>query len=260
MTASDPLDPELRTRQRLSAIAHAGATMWGPVGEATLAALVDQLERSGIVAGDLLLDLGCGPAELLRRVCERTAASGVGIDTSPEALAEAARRLATSPARERVELRAADATNQPREGRAAVALCIGPGWVTGGWAAMTEWMTGFVRPGGHLVLGEGAWAREPSRSELQALGMTLDDYPATDEVEAAVRRHSDPLWRHRSTDDEWDAYAAAYRSSLSSFATEHPDHELAPAAAQRAGPGWATFELLHELLDFVIVFARRPTA
>ena len=260
MTASHPLDPELRARQRLSAIAHAGAAMWGPVGEATLAALVDRLEAAGIVGGDLVLDLGCGPAELLRRVCEWTGANGVGIDTSPEALAEAARRLATSPARERVELRADDATNQPRDGRAAVALCIGPGWATGGWAAMTGWVAGFVRPGGHFVLGEGAWAREPSTSELQRLGMTLDDYPATDEVEAAVRRHAVPLWRHRSTAEEWETYAAGYRSSLSSFATEHPDHELAPAAAQRAGPGWATFELVHELLDFVIVIARRPTA
>lgn len=260
MTASVPLDPELRTRQRLSAIAHASAAMWGPISEATLAALVNRLEAANIADGDRVLDLGCGPAELLRRVCERTGAGGIGIDLSPDAIAEAVRRLETSPAKERVVLRVGDARSEPRDGRAAVALCIGPGWPTGGWAAMTAWMAGFVRPGGHLVLGEGAWARQPADSELLHLGMSLDDYPATVEVEAAVRRHADPVWRHRSTTEEWEAYAAAYRSSLTSFVTEHPDHELTPPAAQRAGPGWDTFELLHELLDFVIIIARRPTA
>jgi len=141
-------------RQRISAIAHAESLMWGPIGEETVAEITALAGLHGIGDSSRVLDLGCGPAELLRRICEATGASGTGVDASPFALTEARRRLAGSPARDRIELRLADATAFEARDEDLV-LCIGPGWKSGGWRALADWASGFVTPGGLLLLGEG---------------------------------------------------------------------------------------------------------
>lgn len=130
-------------RQRLSAIAHTGSAMWGPISESTIQEI---LSRAGafIERTSGILDLGCGPAELLCRLAERTGTSGVGIDASPHAVEEAARRLDASPARHRIELRVADVHGLPRKPEFDLVICIGPGWDTGGWPELTRWAAGFL--------------------------------------------------------------------------------------------------------------------
>lgn len=243
-------------RQRLSAIAHGQSLMWGPIAEATLDELVDEVASRG---GDheRVIDLGCGPAELLRRVVERSGARGVGLDLSPHAIAEAGRRVGRSPARDRIELRLADVLELAPEPSHDTVCCIGPGWPSGGWPSLPRWASRFGRPGSLLVLGEGAWRSTPSADVLGRLDMAIDDYVRSDEVDACLRGAGiEPLWTHRATDAEWDAYADAYRRCLTAFASAHPDDPLAPAAAERAGRGWARFELLHATIDFVTVVAR----
>ncbi len=66
----------------------------------------------------------------------------------------------------------------------------------------------------------------------------------------------EPVWSRLASRDEWDAYGATYREALASFARDHPGDPIAPAAAERAGSGWAEFELLHEVLDFGLVIGR----
>ena len=83
-------------RQRLSAIAHTGSAMWGPISERTIQQILSRAEAT-VERANVILDLGCGPAEVLRRLAERTGASGVGIDASPHAIGEARRRLDASP-------------------------------------------------------------------------------------------------------------------------------------------------------------------
>src|SRR5688500_13527208 len=205
-------------RQRLSAIAHTGSAMWGPISERTIEKIVSRAEAT-MERTSVILDLGCGPAELLRRLAERTGASGVGIDASPHAVREARRRLDASPARHRIELRSADVHDVPREPEFDLVICIGPGWDTGGWSELTRWASGFVRTGGHLVLGEGAWRTDPSRETLDRLQMSAADYLPSDQVANAVREAGvEPQWLHRSTPDEWQAYGDAYRGALQRFA------------------------------------------
>lgn len=235
--------------------------MWGPISEPTLDEVVERVASLGIGLDSMVLDLGYGPAELLRRIVERTGASGIGVDSSPFALEEARARLARSPIGDRVELRLADATQIDRRPEHNLVLCIGPGWDTGGWSGLAEWTAGFAAPGGHLLLGEGAWRRGPTRGELRTLGMELDAYPPTERVEAIVSEAKvDVLWSHRVAVEDWNAYGERYRQAMLSFVQSSPDDPIAAAARERSGPGWPMYELLHSLLDFVIVLGRPDAA
>jgi SAM-dependent methyltransferase len=254
-------DPEGRPdadteRQRLSAIAHAGSPMWGPLGVETIGELTALVGRHGIDGSSRVLDLGCGPAELLRRICESTGASGAGIDASPFALTEARRRLAGSPARDRVDLRRADATALVARGDQDLVLCIGPGWETGGWSALAAWASGFVAPGGLMLLGEGAWRVDPPPDALVRLGLRAEEYFASSDVPSAVAASGAPvIWSRRATADEWVAYADGYRAAMRAFARDHPADPVTAALRERAEAGWVDYEILHGLLDFVIVLA-----
>jgi SAM-dependent methyltransferase len=243
--------------QRLSAVAHATSLMWGPIDEATLGDIVERVASLEIGPGSRVLDLGCGPAELLRRIVERTGASGVGVDASPFALDEARARIARSSVGEHIELRLADAQQIDRRPAHGLVLCIGPGWDAGGWSELTSWTAGFVARGGHLLLGQGSWRRVPSGDELRMLGMELGDYPLTDAVEAIVARAGvEVLWSHRASREDWDAYGERYRGAMLEFARSSPDDPIAAAARERSGGGWRTYDLLHSLLDFVLVLGK----
>jgi SAM-dependent methyltransferase len=241
-------------RQRLSAIAHATSAMWGPVSEATLATIVARAVELGFDERSRLLDLGCGPAELLRRLVVATGARGVGIDSSPFALAEARRRLQGRAEAERIELRLGDVTEERPTSAFDLVVCIGPGWDHGGWSRLVAWASSFAAPGGWLLLAEGAWRTRPSAEELATLGLSLGDYPMTAGLAAAVTRAGTaPVWQHVVDPADWDAYGAAYRSAMVSYLAERPDDPLAPALRERAGEGWGRYDLLHRLLDFVIL-------
>jgi SAM-dependent methyltransferase len=242
--------------RRLSAIAHDGALMWGPISESTVETIVERIADAGIDAGSTILDLGCGPAELLRRAVERTGAQGLGVDASPHAVEEAARRLVTSPAAERMEVRLADVHDLDPTTRYDLVVCIGPGWEHRGWTELASWCRGFLVSGGHLLIGDGAWRAIPSSAQLAAIGLDAAAYPPAGAVERLVRDAGiEPMWSHRATSAEWRAYEERYRTALLRFADAHPEDPLATAAADRAGPRWPVYEVLHEVLDFVIVLA-----
>lgn len=228
----------IEDRQQLSAIAHASSLMWGPMSHETVDALVARLGSPKISESSRVLDLGCGPAEMLRRVCEASGASGIGVDSSPFAIEEARRRLATSPVRERVELRIGDATVVTPDGSHDLVICIGPGWTTGGWAAMTRWTSAFARPGGLLLLGEAAWRAVPPADSLATLGMTRGDYILAADVGRSVSEAGAVVaWSHRSSLDEWASYADAYRSAMRHFVLDHPDDPITPAVRSRSEAG-----------------------
>ena len=142
-------------------------------------------------------------------------------------------------------------------------LCIGPGWDAGGWSTLAHWAAGFVAPGGHVVLGEAAWRRRPTTGELRTLGMDAEAYPISERVEGFVARSGvQVLWSGRARSDDWEAYGERYRTAMLDFVRSAPDDPLAAAARERSGTDWPTFELLHSILDFVLIFGRpgRPTA
>ncbi len=231
--------------------------MWGPISEATVEDVVERVAALGVTRGSRVLDLGCGPAELLRRIVERTGASGIGVDRSPFAQDEARARVGRSLAADRIELRLADVDEvDPRQAYDLV-LCIGPGWGTGGWRSLTEWAAAFVAAAGHLLVADGAWRRRPTTGELRALGMEIDSYPPTERAEAIVAGAGvQVLWSHRVRSEDWGAYGQRYRDAMLAFVQSSPDDPLATAARERSARGWAMYELLHSRLDFAFVLGR----
>ena len=75
-----------------SRIAHGGIDLMNPLPPAKLDEVLGVLE---LEPGARVLDLGCGKGELLLRIAARHAIAGVGVDRSPELLAEARRRAPT---------------------------------------------------------------------------------------------------------------------------------------------------------------------
>lgn len=57
-------------RQRQSAVAHASSLMWGLVSGDTVNGLVARLGSTGLSESSSVLDLGCGPAELLHELLD----------------------------------------------------------------------------------------------------------------------------------------------------------------------------------------------
>ena len=205
--------------------------------QATVEDSVERVASLGIARSSRVLDLGCGPAELLRRIVERTGASGAGVDRSPFAIEEARARVARSRVGDRIELRLADVEEVDRWLAHDLVLCIGPGWDTGGWRRLTQSTAAVVAPGGHLLLAESAWRRSRTRTELRTLGMEMDTYPPTERVEAIVAEAGvHVLWSHRVDGEDWDAYGERYRNAMLSFVQSSPNDPLAPGRPRAIGP------------------------
>src|SRR3954468_20812624 len=84
-------------RDEISAITHGARPFHNPLDPARIDEAIDRLELG---PGARVLDVGCGPGELLVRIAERTGAGGPGIARSQHVIGEA-RRRAAAPRRRR---------------------------------------------------------------------------------------------------------------------------------------------------------------
>jgi SAM-dependent methyltransferase len=196
------------------------------------------------------------------RRAERHGAGGVGVDASPIAI-EAARRRA----RARVpgaDLRfvRADAATVDAPGPFALAACVGSSHALGGLAPALAALAAAVRPGGHVLLGEGFWRREPSAAFLAALGGAtrdeLGDLRGLVAAGAAAGLRAVSL--RVSSEDDWDRYEWTLVANGERYAAAHPD---APGVdALLAWVDRARERVLlpggRETLGFALVLLRRP--
>src|SRR3954452_4619674 len=80
---------EAGQRELVSAISHGDLAFHDPLDPATIDEIVD---LAGLTATDRVLDVGCGPGELLIRIAERHGCAGIGIDTAPNQIMAAVER------------------------------------------------------------------------------------------------------------------------------------------------------------------------
>jgi SAM-dependent methyltransferase len=182
-------------------------------------------------APELVLDIGCGWAELLLRVLERCDAHGVGVDDDPRALARATANIARRGLAGRVEivpsLIAAPAA-------ADVVICSGSSQVFGKTATAFAPLFGLVRPGGRLLFGDGFWdpAAAPGDDSVPADMRELPDLP--DLVDAAVAAGFRPLRIETATAAEWEAFESRYLADWEEWLLDHPGHPQAAAIQAKA--------------------------
>jgi cyclopropane fatty-acyl-phospholipid synthase-like methyltransferase len=246
-------------RDRLSAIAHRRHPVAAPLSDATVDRLLDRVaERQP----HTVLDAGCGSAQWLVRLLERTpGATGVGVDLSADAVAAAVAFAAGRGVRDRVEIRQQDAGAVGDDGYDAL-LCIGSTHAFGGFPQTLRTLHTMASPGAYSLVGDGFWQRAPEQPTLDALEATADEFPSYAELVALVEAAGwAPVHVHVSTDEEWDDYEWSWIASLSEWAREHPeDPDSADAAgfAQRHRDEW-----LHGYrgtLGFAVVTAEKLEA
>jgi SAM-dependent methyltransferase len=240
-----------------SAIAHAGLAFQNPLNEKGVDALV---ERLPLEAGARVVDVGCGKAELLIRILEIHDVSAVGIDLSPyflaEARMEAARRLQGA----RLELREEDAARTRLDEPGSFDLAIAAGGIWDRYDTALHALPRLVPPGGHVLLGEGYWRREPSAAYLEALGAVRDELPDREGLVAAAREEGLELVEAlESSEADWEDYERRWAENGERWASEHPEHPDREELLAWIRNGRDRFERLggRETLGFGLFLLRR---
>jgi SAM-dependent methyltransferase len=109
---------------------------------------------------------------------------------------------------------------------ADVVVCVASSHAFGDSAAALEWLRQCVTPGGRVLYGEGFWASDPSPAALESIGAL----PGLDELHAPAEAAGFRIEQAEiSSQEEWDAFEAAWRSGLESSG----DPEAVAFAAER---------------------------
>lgn len=175
------------------------------------------------------LDAGCGRGEFLIRVVEATGANGIGIDLDPACIAAARKSAAGRIAAESYEFREGDIQHEPLEPNSIeLAICVGSTHAFGAGEAAypntLQSLSGIVRPGGMILVGEGYWKQPPNPEYLKLIGEPVGIYRNHAENISFAERHGlVPLYATVSSDDEWDDFEWRHRISIERQATRRPD-------------------------------------
>jgi SAM-dependent methyltransferase len=207
-------------RGEISAITHGDRPFHNPLDPARIDEAIDRLE---LRPGDRVLDVGCGPGELLVRIAERTGAGGLGVDSSPHVIRDARRRAAARAPEAGLEFRAGDAGEV--EGTFAAACCLGSSHALGGLKPALERLAGVIEPRGAVLLADGFWQRPPDPAFMKGLGdATEDELPSYEGLLAAGAAVGlEPVWVATSTQRDWEDYEWTLIANGDAYARAHPE-------------------------------------
>jgi len=217
---------------KFTTIAHGAHRFLNPIDPGTLE---QALARVALAPGDRAIDVGCGKAALLIGLAERYRVRGLGVDINPAFLAEAraeAERRGVSQAVELIEGNAAGLHLTPAS--FALGSCIGATHALGGYPETLRALARLVRPGGHLLVGEGYWKHPPAPEYLERLGAREDEM-TTHEGNLAAGNAAGLGERGAwvSRDQDWDRYEDLYADSVERYVEAHAEDPDAPAIGER---------------------------
>ena len=217
---------------KFSTIAHRHHRFCNPLDPAALGRVTDGL---GLSAGDRVVDVGCGKAALLVDLAGRLQTPGVGVDVNTAFLAEGRALAERHGVAALVTLIEAEAVHLDAEPASfALALCIGSTHALGGYRETLLALARLVRPGGHVLVGQGYWKRPPDTGYLERLGATVDEMTTHEgNVAGGVAAGLLAAGAWVSSDGDWDRYEGLYADSVEDHVTAHPEDPDAPAMLER---------------------------
>jgi ubiquinone/menaquinone biosynthesis C-methylase UbiE len=217
---------------QFSTIAHRDHTICNPISSEKIDRLFSLLD---LPSGARVLDVGCGKAEMLVRLIERFGCTAIGVDTNPDFLAVARARAFDRGVSGQLELHDGDITKMKLgSGVFDAALCVGATHAYGGLAPTLKSLSGLVKPGGKIIVGEGFWMRKPDVGYLQALSAKLTDH--TDHagnVSAGLAEHLTFLYAVVADADDFDHYEGLYNRAVETWCLENPSDLGMKAARDR---------------------------
>ncbi|MEV8534104.1 class I SAM-dependent methyltransferase [Streptomyces sp. NPDC051211] len=222
-------------RELISRIAHTHHPVAAPLNDDSVRSLLHRALPRG---DERILDLGCGGAEwLLRALQDRPGVRATGVDTAEPALAHARTAAAERGLAERLDLHLLPAAEFTSPHPFDLVLSVGATHAFGGLLPTLAAARTHLAPGGHVLIGDSYWEREPSPEAVGMLG-DLADLPTT--LDQVTADGWTPVYGHLSTRGELDAYEWSWTGSLAAWALDHPDHPdhaeaLATATAHRTG-------------------------
>jgi SAM-dependent methyltransferase len=218
---------------RASAIAHGDLPFHNPISVASIDALLDLL---ALAPEDRVLDVGCGPGELLVRIAERSGAGGLGIDTSEEQIAVARAQAAARAPGAALVFEAGDAgAYEAPEAPFGLGACLGSTHALGGLDGTLDSLAELVGPGGYILVGEGYWEHRPERELLELLGASEDELTELPELLASGEpRDLELVYAATASPREWERYEWAYVFNADRYAAEHPDEPGIELVVDRA--------------------------
>lgn len=204
-------------------ITHADHTLMNPTNLAKTKELIEclRLPDSGRV-----LDVACGKAEFLCLVAERYEVTATGLDLSPFTIEEARKNVAARGLKERIELLHVDGGQyRPDPGATLdLASCIGGSWIYKGHKGTLEALSGMVKAGGLVLVGEPFWRTQPNPEYLELTGQSADlcgTHCAN--VRTGVDLGLSLLYTVASNEDDWDRYEGLQWQAAERYAADHPD-------------------------------------
>jgi len=219
-------------RQKFSAIGHGDHDYCNPLSAGKIERVLDLLPLN---AKSQALDLGCGRGELSLRLIERFKSRVVAVDRSAAMLDAARERARRRGVLDRLELIDADiATHAPPADAFDLTAMLGGGGIADGIAGICARLKSWTRPGGHVLIAEGFWARAPSPEYLAVLGGTEDEFrDHRGNVQAGIDAGLIPMYATVSSTEEWDDYEWKYDRSIERYAREQPNDPDVPAMLER---------------------------
>lgn len=144
---------------------HFGAMLEAGFGRALDTVVLPQVPAYAeqLAHGGLVIDLGCGNGWFLRRLLGHfSAASGLGVDGMPDAIADGRARAEAAGLSHRLELRCADVLPLPAAaGAALIALNRALHHVWDRQEAVLSAVVGALAPTGIVAIWEPAWPEDP---------------------------------------------------------------------------------------------------
>ncbi|MFC5291039.1 class I SAM-dependent methyltransferase [Actinokineospora guangxiensis] len=195
------------------------------------------LDHLGPLAGNHVVDLGCGWGELLLRAAARGAVA-LGIDQDADAIAHA--RASATARGVTAAFETGDATAWT--GTADVIVVNGSTHIWSTTEGALNTLRGSLRPAGRLLMGECYWRTEPTTAQLAEMPMTREEYGTLPQlVDLALTCGYRPLHIAEASPDEWNDFqsrhALGYEKWLAANPT-HPEHAAITTKADNHRRAW----------------------